>query len=87
MASGAISTWAICRTTESFFGNLILLEWEWRNPGQMIAKQGEVAKWNAADSTGAIDYYYSRYGGSPGTAKCIIHMLHQIDTVLSWANL
>jgi hypothetical protein len=58
----------------------------------MIAKlQGEVAKWNAADSTvkaiPALHYIAVTAQGSPGTA----HVSHampfkQIDTVLSWAK-
>jgi hypothetical protein len=60
---------------------------------QMIAKlQGEVAKWNAADSTvkaiPALHYIAVTAQGSPGTAKHVSHAnaFKQIDTVLSWAK-
>jgi hypothetical protein len=60
---------------------------------QMIAKlQGEVAKWNAANSTvkaiPALHYIAVTAQGSPGTANMYRMRMpfKQIDTVLSWAK-
>jgi hypothetical protein len=60
---------------------------------QMIAKlQGEVAKWNAADSTvkaiPALHYIAVTAQGSPGSANMYRMRMpfKQIDTVLKWAK-
>jgi hypothetical protein len=60
---------------------------------QMIAKlQGEVAKWNAADSTvkaiPALHYIAVTAQGSPGSANMYRMRMpfKQIDTIISWAK-
>jgi hypothetical protein len=80
MASESVSFARAIRTTESLLLRKSIFH-ENGNTGeipreQMIAKlQGEVAKWNAADSTVKSDSgitLYSRYGsGIAGTAACM----------------